>query len=198
MRTQRYILELAQELKDKPSFRDVLTDKNIDLIYKSAPLHDVGKVGIPDSILLKKGKLTDDEFKIMKRHPYYGKKALSTAGKILGKNSFLKFAEEISFSHHEKWDGTGYPRKLKGTDIPVTGRLMALADVYDALISERVYKPAFPHEKAKQIIVSSSGTHFDPEVVDAFLAREDRFLAIAAEFSNENYKKTTATPEESE
>ncbi|PLX71128.1 MAG: hypothetical protein C0602_02485 [Denitrovibrio sp.] len=192
MRTQRYVLALCEELKDKPSYNEVLSKENIDLIYKSAPLHDIGKVGIPDKILLKPGKLTEDEFKIMRRHPNYGRKALNTSGKMLGNNSFLKFAEEISFTHHEKWNGTGYPRKLKGDEIPISGRIMALADVYDALISKRVYKPAFSHAKAKEIIVNDSGTHFDPVLVDAFLNIEHRFTEIAKEFSDENYRKSTS------
>lgn len=191
MRTQRYVKTLAENLKDIPGYSAELTEENIDLIYKSAPLHDIGKVGIPDNILLKPGKLTDEEFKIMKRHPYYGKKALQSAGRRLGQNSFLKYAEEIAFTHHEKWDGSGYPRKLKGDNIPLAGRMMALADVYDALISERVYKPAFPHEKAKEIILSGSGTHFDPKVVEAFLRTEDEFIKTSKELSDENYKKST-------
>lgn len=193
MRTQRYVMALAEVMKDMPAYSGTLTDENIDLIYKSAPLHDIGKVGIPDSILLKPGKLTDDEFKIMRRHPYYGKKALNSAGRILGQNSFLKFAEEIAYTHHEKWDGTGYPQRLKGSDIPVSGRIMALADVYDALISERIYKPAFSHEKAKSIILEGSGTHFDPGVIEAFLTCEDKFTEIAREFSDENYRKSAIT-----
>ncbi|PLX68755.1 MAG: hypothetical protein C0603_06285 [Denitrovibrio sp.] len=188
MRTQRYILALAEELKSYPDFSAELTDENIDLIFKSAPLHDIGKVGIPDNILLKPGKLTDDEFKVMKRHPNYGRKALHTAGKALGKNSFLKFAEEIAFTHHEKWNGSGYPRSLKGSEIPISGRMMAVADVYDALISKRVYKPAFTHEDAKNIIIEGRGNHFDPQIVDAFLKVEQKFINIADEYSDENYR----------
>ncbi len=124
----------------------------------------------------------------MKRHPNYGRKALHTAGKTLGKNSFLKYAEEIAFTHHEKWDGSGYPRRLKGESIPISGRMMAIADVYDALISKRVYKPAFTHEDAKKIIIEGSGTHFDPRIVAAFLKAEQRFLEIADEYSDENYR----------
>lgn len=190
MRTQRYVLAICEELKDKPGFSGTLTKENIDLIYKSAPLHDIGKVGIPDRILLKPDKLTEDEFKIMRRHPNYARKALNSAGRMLGNNSFLKFAEEIAFTHHEKWDGTGYPRRLKGEDIPVSGRIMALADVYDALISKRIYKPAFSHEKAKEIIRKDSGSHFDPAVVDAFLRIEEKFIEISREFSDENYRKS--------
>lgn len=179
MRTQEYVLALANNLKDNPKFSETLTEENIQLIYKSAPLHDIGKVGIPDSILLKPGKLTDEEFKIMKRHPYYGKQALAKSAGLLGSNSFLKFAEEIAFTHHEKWDGSGYPKMLKGEDIPVSGRLMALADVYDALISKRVYKDAMSHQQAKEIITDGSGKHFDPDIVKAFVECEQTFIEIA-------------------
>jgi response regulator RpfG family c-di-GMP phosphodiesterase len=155
----------------------------IDLIYKSAPLHDAGKVGIPDRILLKPGRLTAEEFEVMKQHPVIGAQALSSAQDTIGYHSFLSVACEIMETHHEKWDGSGYPGGLKGDDIPVSGRLMALADVYDALISERVYKPAFSHEKACDIIVEGKGSHFDPDVVDAFLAVEQKFREIASTFS---------------
>lgn len=191
MRTQRYVKSLALVLKDHPSYSVELTDRNIELIYKSAPLHDMGKVGIPDHILLKPGRLTEDEFKVMKRHPNYGKKALQTATRALGANSFMKYAEEIAFTHHEKWDGTGYPRKLKGDEIPLSGRLMAVADVYDALISKRVYKGAMSHDEAKNIIVGDRGTHFDPDIVDAFLSAEEEFIQIAKEFSDKKYKLGT-------
>jgi len=140
-------------------------------------------VGIPDAILQKRGRLTPDEYEIMKQHPMIGSQALTSAQTTLGNNSFLSVACEIMETHHEKWDGSGYPNGLKGDDIPVSGRLMALADVYDALISERVYKPAFSHEKARDIIVEGKGSHFDPDVVDAFLALEDKFQVIASTFA---------------
>ena len=162
LRTQEYVKVLAEQLAQKEPFQSLLTSSYIELLYKSAPLHDVGKVGVPDSVLLKPGKLTDDEFEIMKQHPQIGADALSIAEQQLGSTSFLNVAKEISLTHHEKWDGSGYPNKLSGSDIPISGRLMALADVYDALISKRVYKPAFSHEKAKSILVEGSGSHFDP------------------------------------
>lgn len=184
IRTQKYVRSLAMELSKKPQHSALLTPEYIELLYKSAPLHDVGKVGIPDSVLLKPGKLTDDEFDIMKGHPEIGAKALSFAEKHLGSSSFLRVAKEISLTHHEKWDGSGYPNALSGDSIPLSGRLMALADVYDALISKRVYKPAFSHEKAKGIILEGKGSHFDPAVVDAFLAIEDEFVSIAAAYKD--------------
>lgn len=184
LRTQEYVKALAEHMAQSSKYKPLLTPNYIELLYKSAPLHDVGKVGIPDSVLLKPGKLTDDEFAIMKDHPHIGAQALAIAEKHLGTSSFLAIAKEIALTHHEKWNGTGYPAQLQGENIPLSGRLMALADVYDALISARVYKPAFSHEKAKSIIVEGSGNHFDPEVVDAFLAVEEKFITIAAHFKD--------------
>lgn len=183
LRTQQYVRVLAEQLKTHPRFESVLTPVMIDLIVKSAPLHDSGKVGIPDAILLKPGRLTQAEFEIMKQHPLIGSRALKSAQDVLGNNSFLTVACEIMETHHEKWDGSGYPAGLEGEQIPVSGRLMALADVYDALISERVYKEAFSHEKAKSIIVAGRGSHFDPDVVDAFLRLETSFQEIANRFA---------------
>ncbi|MDI3323270.1 HD domain-containing protein [Pontibacterium granulatum] len=182
LRTQNYVRVLAEELAKQDKYHDQLDPETIDLLYKSAPLHDVGKVGIPDNILLKPGKLTDAEFEIMKGHPQIGADALAVAKAQLGSNSFLQTAREISLTHHEKWDGRGYPKGLKGEEIPISGRLMALADVYDALTTKRVYKPAFPHEKARAIIVEGRGSHFDPAVVDAFLALEQTFIDIATTY----------------
>ena len=184
LRTQRYMRELAEHLKDKEGFKDFLDDVSIELLYKSAPLHDIGKVGIPDHILLKPGKLTVEEFKIMKTHAELGSKALRVAEKELGKNSFLKFAREIAITHHEKWDGSGYPNQLSGESIPLSGRLMAVADVYDALISKRVYKPGFTHDKACKIIYEGSGTHFDPKIVEAFKQIESKLKEIASHFKD--------------
>jgi response regulator RpfG family c-di-GMP phosphodiesterase len=184
LRTQEYVKVLAEHLAKDEHYRDQLTPEYIDLLFKSAPLHDVGKVGVPDSVLLKPGKLTNEEFEIMKQHPQIGADALSIAEKQLGSSSFLRVAKEISLTHHEKWNGTGYPQQLAGDAIPLSGRLMALADVYDALISKRVYKPAFSHEKAKSIIIEGSGSHFDPAVVAAFQAVEASFVDIAAHYQD--------------
>jgi putative two-component system response regulator len=184
-RTQHYVRELAIKLQNHPKFKNYLDDDTIQMLYLSAPLHDIGKVGIPDSILLKPGKLTDEEMAIMKKHPIYGDEAIAKSEKKLTNKSFLRFTREISISHHEKWDGSGYPYGLKGDEIPIPGRLMALADVYDALISKRVYKPAFPHEKAVQIITEGRGSHFDPDIVDAFLEIQDKFREIAATLADD-------------
>ncbi len=185
-RTQNYVRRLAQALRNHPRFCDYLNDEVIELLYKSAPLHDIGKVGIPDAILLKPGKLTDEEFEIMKTHTTLGRDAILVAEKLLSApNSFLRFAREIAYCHQEKWNGSGYPQGLAGDAIPISARLMALADVYDALISKRVYKPAFSHEKAVGIIEEGRNTHFDPDVVDAFLAIAEDFRDIATRFSDE-------------
>ncbi|MEW8626528.1 MAG: HD domain-containing phosphohydrolase [Candidatus Thiodiazotropha sp.] len=187
LRTQRYVRALAEQLKSDVRYRGDLNETSIDLLYKSAPLHDIGKVGIPDVILLKPGKLTDEEFDIMKTHAVLGAEAIRVAEGELGETSFLRLAREIAETHHEKWDGSGYPKGLKGEAIPLSGRLMAVADVYDALISKRVYKPAFSHDKAKSIIIEGRGGHFDPDVVDAFIAVEHEFQQIAVDFSDQSY-----------
>ena len=184
-RTQGYISILARQLNETPKYRNSFRESDIDLLYKSAPLHDIGKVGVPDSILRKPGKLTAEEFNEMKKHTFYGWKAISTAEKILGSNSFLRYAKNIAYSHHEKWDGTGYPLQLKGESIPLSGRLMAVADVYDALVSKRIYKPSLPHSKAITIIEEERGKHFDPDIIDAFLAQSDEFARISQQISQE-------------
>ena len=181
-RTQEYIRELAFELRKNEEYKDVLTNEYIELLYKSAPLHDIGKVGVRDSILLKPGKLTKEEFEEMKKHTIYGGESLMVGIKELGEESFLTLAKEIALTHHEKWDGSGYPMGLSRQEIPISGRLMALSDVYDALISKRVYKVAFTHDEAKNIILESKGTHFDPDIVDAFIKREGRFIEIMRKF----------------
>ncbi|MBK5969663.1 MULTISPECIES: response regulator [Thiorhodovibrio] len=176
-RTQNYVRVLAEHLSE-----DFALDAHaIEMLYKSAPLHDIGKVGIPDAILLKPGRLTDEEFEVMKSHPTLGMQALAVAeSTVEGESSnFLRFAKEIAFCHHERWDGAGYPQGLAGDSIPLSARLMALADVYDALISRRVYKPPFPHAKAVDIILEGRDRHFDPRVVDAFFAREEDCRQIA-------------------
>jgi len=184
-RTQQYVKVLAEKLRDNPRFSHFLDDKNIEMLFKSAPLHDIGKVGIPDKILLKPGKFTDEEFEIMKTHTTLGRNAILQAEKELGLEvPFLKCAKEIAYYHQEKWDGSGYPTGLAGNDIPISARLMAVADVYDALISRRVYKTGMPHEKAVQIISEGKNTHFDPDMVDMFIELQDEFKAIAARFAD--------------
>ena len=181
VRTQHYVRCVATELSRETRFRDRLDARAIEMMFKSAPLHDIGKVGIPDAVLLKPGKLTAEEFEIMKTHTTLGKQALTAAaGATNGTSDFLKCAIDIIGGHHEKWDGAGYPEGLKGEQIPLSARVMAIADVYDALTTERVYKPAMSHAEAKAIIVAGRGKHFDPAVVDAFLRCEAEFIEIAA------------------
>jgi putative two-component system response regulator len=182
---QRYVVALARQLQPHPRFAHELSNRNIDFLCKAAPLHDIGKVGIPDAILLKPGRLSEAEFEQMKLHTVYGRDAIAGVEQHLGfTNDFLRFAREIAYSHQEKYNGSGYPQGLAGEAIPVSARLMAVADVYDALISRRVYKPAFTHETAIELIRQGSGEHFDPDVVDAMLMAEEQFMAIAAEFQD--------------
>jgi len=184
-RTQTYIRTLAERLRDHPRFSQYLNDDTIESLYKLAPLHDIGKVGIPDHILRKQGKLTPEEYEIMKQHPTIGGEALAAAEASLpAPNRFLHIGREIAACHHEKWDGSGYPLGLKGDDIPISARLMALADVYDALICKRVYKQAFSHAEAAAFITEGRGKHFDPDVVDAFLSIQDEFRQIAERYSD--------------
>jgi putative two-component system response regulator len=184
VRTQHYVHVLAMALKDHPAFVDSLNEESIRMIVKSAPLHDIGKVAIPDSVLLKPGKLNDEEWAIMKQHCEFGRAALAKAirGLSCAKNAYLTYGMEIAYGHHERWDGKGYPQGLAGAAIPVSARLMALADVYDALTSRRVYKKPMSHEEAIAIICQGRGGHFDPEVVDAFVKEADVFLEISQDF----------------
>ena len=194
-RTQYYVKALAEKLRDHPRFAWFLTDVNINMLYRSAPLHDIGKVGIPDRILLKPGRLDSHEFEIMKTHTTLGHDAIEHAEKLLGTNvEFLSCAKTIALSHQEKWDGSGYPQGLAGDDIPIAARLMAVADVYDALISRRVYKRAEPHERAVQIMSENRGTHFDPDMIDAFIEIQEEFRAIAQRFADSNEEMGRKTP----
>ena len=168
-------------MRDHPRFRHFLTEDNIRLLYRIAPLHDVGKVGIPDHILHKPGKLTEEEFEIMKNHAALGGNAIAAA--VEGQHSsspFLKIAYQIAMSHHEKWDGSGYPERLRGDDIPIPARLMAVADVYDALSCQRVYKAAMPPDEVRAIILEGRGKHFDPDIVDVFLKDAPELLGPPA------------------
>ncbi|MBS0369612.1 MAG: two-component system response regulator [Proteobacteria bacterium] len=184
-RTQMYVRTLARHLQHHPRFATELNDENIELMYKSAPLHDIGKVGIPDRILLKPGRLTPAEFEIMKTHTTLGMEAISKAASLFGLSAgYLRYAKEIAHSHQEKWDGSGYPQGLAGERIPLSARLMAVADVYDALISKRVYKPAFTHDEASELLLRGRSNHFDPDILDAFIELQDEFRAIAQRFAD--------------
>ena len=185
-RTQSYVRALAERLRQHPRFADFLTAANIELLFKSAPLHDIGKIGIPDSILLKPGRLDQHEFDVMKTHARLGGEAIAQAERMTGRPVlFLHIAKEIAYSHHEKWDGSGYPQGLMGDTIPISARLMAIADVYDALISSRVYKAPMAHEEAVKIISAGKSSHFDPDIVDAFLELHEVFREIAARYADQ-------------
>jgi response regulator RpfG family c-di-GMP phosphodiesterase len=190
-RIREYAKIIALELAKQAKYSGYITTDYIEDIYNSSILHDIGKVGIPDSILLKPGRLTRDEFEVVKRHSSLGGEALKAVEAKIEGQSFLSLGKEIAFYHHEKWDGTGYPRGLKGDQIPLSARIVALADVYDALTSKRVYKEAFSHDKAIEIITGDRGKQFDPEVVDAFMALESEFRRI-----REVTFKDTSVPEE--
>lgn len=179
-RTQHYVLALAEAARHLHPRE--LTDEAIRLVFKSAPLHDISKVGVPDRILLKPGPLTEKETAIMRTHPEMGRRAIEAARKHLGDSLFLRIAHDVTYTHHERWDGTGYPQGLAGEAIPLVGRLMAIADVYDALVSPRVYKQPIPHARAVATIVEGRGTHFDPALVDVFLTIADAFDAIHGRF----------------
>ncbi len=180
-RIREYAKMIAEEMAKNPKYAGHITPEYIDDIYQSSILHDIGKVGIPDAVLLKPAKLTEEEFDVIKRHTTLGGDAIKAIeAKIEGK-SFLALGKEIAYSHHEKWDGSGYPRRLNGEGIPLSARIIALADVYDALTTKRFYKEAYSHKRSRQIITDLKGTHFDPEVVDVFLTLEDEFNRIRQE-----------------
>ena len=188
-----YAQVIAEHLATQDQFRDVVDGEYVQLIYLTSPLHDIGKVGTPDSVLLKPGRLTPEEFEIMKQHTVIGAETLAAATNIRPGASFLEMARDIAWTHHEKFDGSGYPRGLAGEDIPLCGRIVAVADVYDALTSKRVYKPAFSHEEARNIIVRDSGHHFDPDMVAAFRHEEDRFRQILEQLNPSNIDPSTST-----
>jgi PAS domain S-box-containing protein len=180
-RIREYARMLAEEMAKMPHYREQIDQRYIEDIYQSAILHDIGKVGIPDAVLLKPGELTGEEFEIIKCHTVFGGDAITSIQSQIEGRSFLNIGREIAYNHHEKWDGSGYPHGLRGQEIPLAARIVAVADVYDALTSRRFYKEAFPHAKAMQIISGLKGTHFDPEVVDAFAALEEQFNRIREE-----------------
>jgi len=182
-RIREYCRVLAQHLVQSPKHRHHLDGDFVQMLYMTSPLHDIGKVGIPDSVLLKPGPLTRDEFEIMKQHAVIGGTTLAAAAAAHPSAKYLQIARDIAFTHHEKFDGSGYPYGLSGEAIPLCGRIVALSDVYDALTTPRVYKPAYSHEVAKNIILDGKGKHFDPEIVEAFQANEGRFIEIHQQLS---------------
>jgi response regulator RpfG family c-di-GMP phosphodiesterase len=186
LRTQKYVQILAKQIKKSGFYVDELSDAAIDNMMRAAPLHDVGKVGIPDNILKKNGSLSDGEWEIMKTHASLGAEVLRAAKvEDVGHTKVLDMAIKIAEGHHENWDGTGYPGGLKGVDIPLPARIMALADMYDALVSERVYKKQWSHDEAYAEIVGLSGIRFDPVVVDAFIQERNHFVGVANKYRDE-------------
>lgn len=184
-RVQRYVRVLADKLTSNSQFAPTLTQEFIDLLCASVPMYDMGTIGIPDRILLKPGRLTPEEVAIMRTHTTLGHAAILRAEKTLGKPApLLSIAKEITLSHQERWDGKGYPKNLAGTQIPLSARIVAVADVYDALISNKVYKQGVSHEDALQVIFSERASHFDPDVVDAFIEVSPEFAAIAQRFAD--------------
>jgi putative two-component system response regulator len=177
-RMRCYAREIALQLMTTPAHAGRIDQAFIDLLFYSSPLHDIGKVGIPDCILLKPGKLTKDEFEVMKSHSTIGGDCLSAADMEAGGDPYLRMGRDIAYYHHERWDGSGYPKGLAGAAIPLAARITALGDVYDALTSKRPYKQPFSHEKSRDIILEGRGSQFDPAVVDAFIAREENFVLI--------------------
>ena len=180
VRIQHYVRSLAQRLQAQPRFAAELTQPFINVLFQAAPLYDMGTIGIPDWILLKPSRLTPAEFEIMQTHTTLAREAIEHAETTLGyQAALLQTLKEMAFSHHEKWDGSGYPQGLSGDEIPLSARLMAIADVYDALISDRVYKAGVPHDQAVGIIFQGRASHFDPDMVDTFIEIQDEFQAIA-------------------
>ncbi|WP_455204124.1 HD domain-containing phosphohydrolase [Kaarinaea lacus] len=177
-RMREYCKVLSDHLSQLPKYQTIIDNNFISDIFAASPLHDIGKVGIDDRVLLKRGKLTPEEWQIMKLHPVIGAETLKEVDKQHPGNSLIRMGIDIAASHHEKWDGSGYPYGLQGTEIPLVARILALGDVYDALTSKRCYKEAFSHERSRQIVIDSGGSHFDPEVVEAFLATETEFQRI--------------------
>jgi putative two-component system response regulator len=187
LRVQNYVLTLAQALSTQSKFAELLTPAYIDTLVLSVPLYDMGSIAVPDRILLKPGRLTPDEINIMRTHTTIGHAAIERAEKTLGGTSpRLNIAKELVLSHQEKWDGSGYPQALAGNNIPVSARIMAIADVYDALISSKVYKDGVSHARAVQVIFSERGAHFDPDMVDAFIEIQDAFAEIAQRYADTN------------
>ena len=195
-KTANYVSLILEEMRRRGVYADKLTDEYINSVVQAAPLHDVGKIHVPDMILNKPGKLTDEEFEVMKTHTTHGGKIIDTIIELMPESNYLAEAKNLGMYHHEKWNGKGYPSGLAGEDIPLSARVMAVADVFDALVSRRSYKEGFPYEKALGIIQQESGKHFDPQVVEAFMAVKDKALETADGFiarANAPFNTTPAT-----
>ncbi len=185
LRTREYVRVLAEQLAATEAYQAILTPRLIDTFRRAAPLHDIGKIRIPETILRKATSLDDDERKVMNLHPQYGKEIIDNAEQKIGSTLFIDVARDIAYCHHEKWDGSGYPRKLSENDIPLCARLMAVADVYDALVSKRYYKDAMTHRDAMDYLQDQSGAHFDPDIIDALQQAQSRFGRISDQYRDE-------------
>lgn len=185
LRVQNYVRALCKKLATKPDYAATLTEKYIQLLINSLYIYDLGTVAVPDRILLKPGRLTDDEMFIMRTHTTLGYEAIVRAEKTMGKpTARLDMAKELTLSHQEKWNGKGYPQGLAGTQIPLSARIVALADVYDALITQKVYKDGMSHDAAVKVIASERGAHFDPNITDAFLEVQHEFKMISQQYAD--------------
>lgn len=200
-RVREYCRLIGEDLAQQPGFSELVDGDYVQTIYLTSPLHDIGKVGIPDRILLKPGRLTTEEFEIMKQHTVVGGETLDAAHNAYPEARYLQMARDIAWTHHEKYDGSGYPHGLAGEDIPLCGRIVALADVYDALTTKRVYKEAYSHEYARNIILEGSGKHFDPDIVASFLRVEEQFCEVHRRFAHADdhplfrrYEQVAAVP----
>ncbi|NQT40304.1 MAG: response regulator [Planctomycetes bacterium] len=193
-RMREYCRILGEELSRWDKFRHDVDGQYVQLLYLTSPLHDIGKVGIPDRVLLKPGRLTPEEFEIMKQHAVIGGSTLDAAARAYPEAQFLTMAREIALTHHERYDGTGYPRSLHGEEIPLCGRITAVADVYDALTTRRVYKPAISHETAREMIIEGRGTQFDPDVIEAFLRHEEDFVEVGRRFDEQAVLQSEKQP----
>jgi response regulator RpfG family c-di-GMP phosphodiesterase len=193
-RVRAYAKLLTSTLSRAPRYRGRIDELFVSAVHTASPLHDIGKVGISDMILLKPGKLTDEEMRLMRRHATMGGQTLRAIARRGGDNPYIETAYEVAMYHHERWDGTGYPFGLGGANIPLAARIVALADVYDALTSKRCYKPAFSHAEARAYIVEQASRHFDPEVVEAFLARELDFVRIREALSGDQPMRSEDLP----
>ena len=185
-RIREYCRILAEDLSQSEKFGDIIDGEYVQLLYLTSPLHDIGKVAIPDEILLKPGRLTPEEFSLMQQHTIIGGNTLQAAARAHPEAKFLIMARDVAITHHERYDGNGYPRGLSGEEIPLCGRITAIADVYDALTSERIYKPAYSHETARSLVIEGRGTQFDPDIVDAFIRCEEDFVSMHQLFMDDN------------
>jgi putative two-component system response regulator len=188
VRIQHFVRALAQKLKASPAYGRRMSDHTIGLLFRACPLHDIGNAGVPDRILLKPGPLNEEELEVMRAHPVLGRDAIEQIRTSAGVSTeFLEFAQDVAYGHQERWDGQGYPQGLVGEHIPLAARVMAIADAYDALTSDRVYRAGVAHDKAVQLIFQERAAQFDPDMVDAFIEIQDEFAVIAQRYADTDF-----------